>query len=375
MVNLLRTFKFKLFPSSSQRRKLQASLDACRWVYNKSLEVRKNAWENDRSSVSLFDTRKMLTTWFIDEPWLRNAHSQTLQQAQGRVQLAFEAFWRRCKAGDNPGYPRFKSEDRYDSFTFVQSGFRLIDDRLRLSKVGDVRIKRHRPIRGEIRQVTIRRDAVGDWFACFQVLTPHKCRPSGELAVGIDVGLKSFAVLSDGTNIENPKFFKRDQRRLAKLSRQITESPPKSERSTKKQRAKNKVLRRVTNRRTDFAHQLSRRIVSAYGTICVERLDVIDMMNGNFKSANRSISDAAWSQFSRFLAYKAEDAGCQFVAVDPRNTTQMCSSCLKLVPKGLDERVHHCSHCGLEMDRDLNASLNILRLGLESLRLDAIGHL
>ncbi len=166
----MQTYKYRLYPSSIQRRKLQCVLDACLWVYNKTLEVRKTAWEERQESLSLYDTQRMIPEWKAEHDWLvEQAHSQVLQNACVRVDLAFSAFFRRVKAGatgavEKVGYPRFRGFHRYDSFTFPQSGFRLLDNgRVRLSKIGDIKIKLHRPICGEIKTLTVRRDALGNW--------------------------------------------------------------------------------------------------------------------------------------------------------------------------------------------------------------------
>ena len=364
----LRTFKFRLYPNKSQRRKLQASLDACRWVYNQTLGVRRYEWQTNQNSISLFDTNTMLVEWKESKPELKDGHSQALQDAQARVQRAFENFWRRCREGGNPGYPRFKPADRYKSFTFKQSGFQLIGDRiLRVSKIGDIKIKRHREITGVIKRATLIRNACGEWSVCLQCETEVTPRENFGPHVGIDVGVKVFAALSDGSVVENPKFLKRDAERLAKAKRQLSESPEGSKRRAKKTLSRDHVWKRIVNRREDFAHQLSHRIVNGYGSVAVEELNIVGLIRMNFNDMKVSIRDAAWGRFRQLLTYKAEEAGCQLVAIDPRNTTQMCSSCFDLVPKELGDRVHSCPHCGLVMDRDLNASLNIERLGLESL--------
>ena len=365
---MIKTFKFRLFPTKGQRSKMKFILEECRWLYNHILQTRRDAYENDGTTLGLYDINPMITKWKVERPSLKIVHSQVLQTVSERVQLAFQAFWKRCKAGVNPGYPRFKGRDRYDSFCFPQGGFSLVgDDGLKMHNIGTVRIKKHRSIEGKIKRLTILKDETGCWFACFSVETEeHHLSPSDD-AIGIDVGLKSFATLSNGEVIENPRFLKVDQDRLRKISRQISNSPIGSERRSKKRKAHQKVWKRISNRRSDFAHKLSRSIVNKFGIICVEDLKIRQMMEGNFKSMNRSISDAAWGQFLQLTSYKAAEAGRMFVEVNPKNTSQICSRCEEKVPKDLSVRIHSCPHCGLEIDRDLNASLNILRRGLSSL--------
>ena len=165
------TYKYRIFPSKSQRTSLGNVLGACRFVYNKALETRKNAWEERRESVSKYDTINLIPQWKAENEWLKDGNAQAMQEALTRLDLAFRTFFRRVKAGEkDPGYPRFRSADRYDSFTYPQErgNWRLLDNgRVRLSKIGDVRIKLHRPITGTCKTLTVRRDAVGNWYVCF----------------------------------------------------------------------------------------------------------------------------------------------------------------------------------------------------------------
>jgi len=365
---MVKTLRFRLFPTRGQRSKLRFILDECRWLYNRVLQTRRDAYEYDGTSLGLYDINPMITGWKGERPSLRSVHSQVLQNVSERVQLAFQNFWRRCRSGERPGYPRFKQDDRYDSFTFPQGGFVLTEaDGLRIHGVGAVRIRRHRPLIGNVKRLTIHRDGTGCWFACFQTEVEDQVLPPSHDAIGIDVGLESFATLSNGEVIENPRFFRQDQRRLAKLSRQVSGSPLGTERRSKKRRAQRKVWKTITNRRSDFAHKLSRSIVNRFGIICVEDLRIQQMMDGNFRSINRGIADAAWGQFLSFTSYKAEGAGRVFVEVNPRNTSQICSDCGTMVQKDLGIRIHSCPNCGFTTTRDHNSAINILRRGLTSL--------
>ncbi|MDD2638254.1 MAG: transposase, partial [Methanothrix sp.] len=286
---------------------------------------------------------------------------------QERADLAFKAFFRRVKSGEKPGYPRVKGKGWYDSFAFPQSGFKLVSGKLRLSKIGDVKIKLHRPIEGKIKRLTIRRTSTGKWFACFSVEVDDPIKPpwkDGSMA-GIDVGLESFATLSNGEKIDNPRFFRSEEKALAKAHRRLS----KCEKGTPERRKALKVVQRIheriANRRYDFAHQISNQLVSKYGLIAFEDLSIKNMLKNH--NLAKSISDAAWRMLVTTTSYKAESAGSIVVLVDPRNTSQLCSRCGLKVPKSLSERVHECPQCGLVMSRDENAAINILRLGLQSL--------
>lgn len=347
---------------------MQQVLNACRWVYNKTLEIRRDAWTERKESISLYDTHRMLPEWKKQHHWLNQAFAQCLQNAQHRLDLAFKSFFRRVKAGKKPGYPRFRSKDRYDSFTYPQHGFKFTENGLLyLSKIGNVKIRFHRPIEDRIKTLTVCRNALGYWYACFACEIESESLPPIPDIVGIDLGLTHFATLSTGEQIDNPRFFRRDEKVLAKAQRRLSKSDKGTPEYRKHKRVIQHIHQRVANRRKDFAHKLSRQLVNRFQIITFEDLDIQDMQDGNWRSMNKSISDAAWRQLVQYTTYKAEWAGRSVVLVDPCNTTKMCSRCSQIVPKTLSERVHKCPHCNLEIDRDLNASLNILARGLACL--------
>lgn len=363
---LKKTYRYRIYPTAKQIKALQASLDSCRWTYNQTLAIRKKSWEEEQKSLSLYDTNKLLVQWKIDKPDLANAFSQCLQNAQLRVDLAFKAFFRRVKAKENPGYPRFRSFDRYDSFTFPQSGFRLVNDRLKLSKIGSVKIRKHRDIEGTVKTLTIRHSATGKWYASFSCKVETNPLREVESVVGIDVGLASFATFSNGNKIENPRFFRTEEKVLAKAQKKLSKQ---EEGSAKREKAKKVVCRiheRISNKRSDFTHKLSRTLVNTYQIMAFEKLNIKQMRENGFKGIRKSIGDVAWGQFIQFTTYKAACAGRTVIFVDPRNTSRRCSRCGQFVEKTLSDRIHSCS-CGLVMDRDENASLNILRVGLDTL--------
>lgn len=367
------TFQYKIIPSKNQRTKLEQTLELCRWVYNETLATRKNAWEQERKSISYYDTIKMLPEWKKSKSELSQVYSQVLQEVCTRVDLAFQAFFRRVKASENPGYPRFKSYGRYDSFTYSQAGFELFDNNLRLSKIGVIRIIIHRPLRGKIKTLNIRRDAVGNWYANFSCEVEQNPLPKSERATGIDVGLESFITLSTGEKTANPRFFRKDEKELAKAQRKLSKAEKGKPERAKRRKIVAHIHQRIANRRKDFAHKLSRQLVNEYGVIALEKLNGKNMLQNHYLA--KSISDAAWNQLVQYITYKAAEAGREVVLVDPRNTSKKCSRCGVLVEKSLSVRVHKCPVCGLEIDRDENAAVNILALGLESLGLAPRSHL
>jgi putative transposase len=365
----MKTFKFRIYPTSKQEKSLQAYLDSCRWIYNKTLETRKKSWEEEKKSFSLYDTYNLLPQWKKEKPEFENIHIHCLRDAQNRLDKAFKSFFRRVKKGDKPGYPRFQGYDRYNSFTFTQGGFKIKDKFLKMSKIGAVRIKQHRNIEGKIKTLTIRRDSTNKWFACFSCEVETNILPNIEKPIGIDVGLVSFATFSDGEKIPNPRFFKESEQKLARYQSKFSNAKKCSRKRNKLKKIVAKIYSKITNKRTDFAHKLSRRIINENQIIVFEKLDIKSMQQTTFKGIRKSISNVAWNQFMNFVKYKAEYAGRQTIFVNPRNTSKMCSGCYNLVDKELSVRTHSCPHCNLVIDRDHNAAINILRLGMESLNL------
>lgn len=359
------TFQYRLCPSKSQRTQMIEILESCRWVYNEALATRKNAWEQEQKSISHYDTIKLLPGWKKQKSELREVYSQVLQEVCTRVDLAFQAFFRRIKAGEKPGYPRFRGYGRYDSFTYPQTGFELTKEGLKLSKIGTIKIILHRPICGNIKTLNIRRDAVGNWYANFSCEVEQEPLPVSEKAIGIDVGLESFVTLSNGEKVINPRFFRKDENELAKAQHKLSKAEKGTPERAKRRKAVQHIHKRITNRRKDFTHKLSHQLVNEYGIIALEKLNNKNMLQNHHLA--KSISDAAWNQFIQYITYKAECAGREIVLVDPRNTSKRCSRCGTLVEKSLSVRVHKCPVCGLEIDRDENAAINILALGLQCL--------
>ena len=366
------TYKYRLKPTQAQRRQLEQTLELCRSVYNSTLATRKNAYEREGKSLSLYGTQKLLVGWKVNFTDLKQVHSQVLQNVQVRVDLAFQAFFRRAKAGEEPGYPRFKGKGQYTSLTYPQDGNGVsLDARtLMLSKIGAVKMVMHRPIEGEIKTVTVQRSA-GKWYVCFSCEVEVQSLPLSAEVVGVDLGLKTFAVLSTGESIQRERWMKQDAQDIARLQRKKEQHPKGSAERQKVVVALNHAYQRANHRRNDFAHQESRKLVNRFGRMVFEKLDIQDMQANGNTVINRNIADVAWGRFVQYTAYKAESAGRGVIQVNPRGTTQECSGCGVVVPKDLSVRVHECPHCGLRLDRDLNAALNILGRGLASIGADS----
>jgi putative transposase len=360
-----KAFQFRLRPTKSQAKLLQAQLDECRWLYNELLSQRKIAYEELEISLSKYQQLMFLPILKEERPALKIVHSQVLQNIVDRLDKSFQGFFRRCKAGEKAGFPRFRGVHRYDSFCYPQSGFALRDRKIFLSKIGSVRVKMHRPVVGDIKTCTIKKTAGGEWDITFSCeVRPVPLEPKTE-AVAVDVGIESFATLSNGTKIENPRFFKKGEKALAKAQRKLS----KLDKGTKERRKKGKVVakihERIKNQRKDFCHKQAKKIVDQYQYICIEDLEIKNMIEGSHFA--KSIADASWNLFRQFLTYKAAEAGRKLGVVNPAYTSQICSQCRHLEPKGLTEREHRCSRCGYTAHRDFNAAQNILALGLDGL--------
>ncbi len=368
---MLKAIKYRLRPTKKQEKILLEHIEECRLLYNQLICARIQSWEKNRVSLSCYELMKMIPMMKKQHHEFNQVYSQVLQQVAIRVDLAFQAFFRRVKQkGEKAGFPRYKGEGRYDSITYSQfsNGCRLDDKGLRLGKIGCIRIVQHRPLEGTPKACIITRTATGKWFASIPCdlgdVTP---KTNNGPDVGIDVGLEKFATLSNGEEISNPRFFRQEEKTLAKAQHKwdkvktLKKTDPVRE---KRRKVVARVHERIRNKRHNFAHQQSRRLVNRFSMIAHEDLSINRMLHN--RCLSKSISDVAWSMFTDFLAYKAEEAGCAVEPVNPAYTSQDCSQCGHRQKKSLSDRRHKCSCCGVDMDRDLNAAINILRLGRQS---------
>ncbi len=362
-----KAFQYRIYPSNSQITTLNQTLNGCRWLYNHFLEQRKKAWESEKKSISRYEQQNTIPKLKQQNPFLKDIYSLVLQNVGIRLDLAFRAFFRRVKSGETPGYPRFRGSDRYDSFIYSQSGFKLLKNVVRLSKIGGVKIKLHRPIEGTIKTCTVRRTPTGKWFVTFACDIDHiPVEQPAEPTIGLDMGLESFVTFSNNEQIENPRFFRKEEKVLAKAQRKLSVQKKATKARAKARKIVARIHERINWKRHNFAHQESRKLVNKYNTMCVEDLSINDMKKDNFRCINKSIGDAAWRMFLDFLDYKAEEAGKRAIKVNPAYTSQICSACGARHKLKLSDRMYHCLCCGLSINRDINASLNILSLGLQT---------
>ncbi len=364
--SLRKTFKYKLKPTSEQERGIERVLMLCRSLYNAALEQRKTAYERCDVSLSRYSQEAELKDIRAEMPEYADIHSHVLQDVLARLDNAFQAFFRRIREGQTPGYPRFHGRIRYNSFTYKEfgNGARLDNGFLALSKIGRVAVRWSRPIEGTPKTVTISREADG-YYVCFSCAdVPTQPLPPTGQETGIDLGLASFATLADGAPIVNPRWYRKAERRLKTAQRRVSRRKKGSHRRRKAVTLLARAHLKVKRARADFHHKEALKLVRANDTIYHEDLQTANMVKNH--SLAKSISDAGWSAFLAILAAKAADAGRRVVAVPPAYTSQRCSGCGRLVWKGLSVRWHQCPHedCGTSLHRDHNAALNILRLGI-----------
>jgi putative transposase len=356
------SYKYRLQPTPAQKRILEEQLNLCRSTYNTLL---KHCYD-ERKAGRGTPTHKSLT-YLLPElkartPRLERVFSQVLQNIAKRVRYGFENYWARRRAGLKADTPHFRRARDYSSLTYPQFGFKLDGSTLRLSKIGDLRLKLHRPVEGRVKTLTISRSPSEKWYAVFSCVVDLKPIEGRLPAVGVDLGLSSLVALSDGTLIEAPKNYRMSEYKLRKLHRRVSR---RCVGSNNRGRARVQLAvqyERVSNQRRDFAYKTARSIVNKYEKVVLEDLKICNMVRNSHLS--KSIGDAGWGLLRSALTYMSKLSEGVMVLVDPRFTSQLCSGCGKLVRKGLDVRVHICPYCGLVLDRDVNAARVILRKGI-----------
>jgi putative transposase len=367
-----KTFKYKLLPTPEQEQALATVVWRCRELYNAGLQERKAAWEQCGVSVSFAMQSAQLPAIKEVRPEYHEINAQVLQDVLHRLDKAFAALFRRVKAGERPGYPRFQGHDRYNSFTYPQvgdhGGATLDGGMLCLSKIGRLRLRLHRPLAGTPKTVTVSREADG-WYACIScAAVPTVPLPPTGQETGIDVGLKVFLITADGEAVANPRHYRRAERALRKAQRRVSRRKKGSHRRRKAVALLKRHHQQVQRQRRDFHHRTALALLQQYDVISLEDLQIRNLVRNHHLA--KSISDASWAAFRTILEAKAACAGRQVIAVPVHYTSQDCSGvladgsrCLKRVAKSLSVRTHVCPSCGLVLDRDENAAHNILRAG------------
>ncbi len=396
----LLTYKFRAYPTALQEYGLENWLFALCWLYNYALEERKRVWKEEQRTVSYSEQQNNLPKLKKREPILKLVHSQVLQDTLRRVDKAFQKFFqdlKRKKKGEKVkvGYPKKKPIAKYKFLTFPQVWMKqkgkLVpviklekkNNRfayLHLPKIGKLKIRLHREIDWtKAKTVTVKREPSGNWYVCVSVevdldqILKEVEEKAGKRtkAVGIDLGVKHLAVTSEKEFIEHPKFLQKLEKRLKREQKKLSRKEKGSTNFEKQKKRVAKIHERIKNARRDFLHKLSKYLVDNYDLISFENLDIPALVENNRLA--KLILDAGWGTLITFATYKAVMAGARVVRVNPAYTTQICSVCGQKVPKTLADRIHKCPNCGVELDRDYNASVNILKRGFTHLTGGRVG--
>ena len=366
---MIRTYKYLLYPRKQEAKMLDYLLALSRNAYNDALEQRISVYKETGEGVTY------RTQWAqfrdlrrADPDGLGLLNATCLQQTLRRLDKAYKEFFRRVKAGDTPGFPRFKGYNRWKSIEFTYGdGCKLRFDKLGravlyIQNVGEIKIKYHRDVPdGKIKHAILKRN-LGKWYICLQIEVPEpKIIERDNNEVGIDMGLLSLLALSDGILIDNPRWFRSGKGKLRVAQRRLSRCKRGSKRRKKAAFRVAKLHEHIANQRLDFWHKTTHSLVNSYSLIALEDLNLKFMTNNHHLAL--SAHDAGLGMFQQLLSYKAEEAGRVLIEVNPKDTSKTCSQCYKRVPKLLQERIHDCPYCGLVLDRDYNSALNILRLG------------
>jgi len=368
-MDCIRAYKFRVSPDEKRRERIDNALILSQQLYNKLLEKTINARKaNPNSKISQRAINLYMREILKEDKRFYDLYSHVRVDIRNRMLKAYQNFFRRCKANKSGkrGFPRFKSRDKYSSIMHIENNgsFSIEKDRLRVSKIGTMPIIQHRQMEGKIKTLTIKKEA-GKYYAIFTAIKetePPRIKDTNP--VGIDVGLMTFAALSDGSKITKPNFRKNTEKHIARWQRIVAR---RKRGSRRRQLAKDRLNREygiANNQTNDYLHKVTDRLVnSGYTSFAVEKLQIQNMVKNSRLS--KSINYASWNRFFQLLSYKAESAGLGVAEVDPKNTSKTCSVCGNIQTMPLSKRIYICEGCGMQEDRDINAARNILERATE----------
>jgi putative transposase len=383
-------YRYRIYPTNGQVSALENTFSMCRHLYNRSLAERKDAYEQTGKGIGYAQQQNALPALKKQKPWYKGVHSQVLQNTLQRLDGAYQRFFERVKAGEKPGFPKFKKRGQWSSITYPQ--YKGTPGALfPVPKIGMMRCVLHRdlPDQATIKTMTIAKESGNRWFASFSFtlpFVPPALVNEPNTAIGIDLGCNDLYYGSDRSYVKAPKLYREAQANLKKLQRRFAKEKKQTPRWYKLLWALGKAHSRVARKRLDFLHKAANELLAKADILCCEDLRITHMTRrprpkkddaGHYApngaaakgGLNKSILDAGWGTFLDILTYKAKVLGKRIVRVPPAYTSQGCSNCATIVKKTLSQRTHQCHACGYVAHRDHNAALNILRLGLESLGL------
>jgi putative transposase len=363
---MIRTYTMNLKVTRKQNEALTRLLGQLSELYNMALQQRRDVYKSHRIFISLNDQQRQLTELRRGVEEYSEFPVDVQRDALIKVDRAFKGFFRRCQSGEKPGYPRFKSRDRYDSFSVGTSRSRYENGILKITKLGYFRVKTRCKIIGK-KQLEIRIKRCGQRWQAQVVcdIGPAPNKVSVQSTVGIDLGLTNLVTLSNGTEISNPRWTKQEEERLAEANRDLDRKVRGSNNRARSRERLRRVHKHIVGLRSAYLTGVAKWLVSEYDLIVHEDLKIRNLMRTNLV---KSVMDAAWGQLIWRIQCEAEKAGKWVIPVNPRGTTIMCSGCGERVPKTLAQRQHSCSRCGLLLGRDHNAALNIFALGESAAR-------